>query len=223
MTTPNPSTPNYGSITTNGNKKKARPPIQLHASLESLDVGPHAFRSSSPLPQDADFVQLTRRSSSPHPQATLLRSPLLRKFSHMVVADDDGNTNDLPSPLSNNPSLNVPILDDTTGGAVAKNDASTEQKRESENTFHLFISLSMSSFLTVFLSFHCRFHLLRCLCTGELNYVYTMFVWLRLCHLQPRSLRTSYQCIEQTCNIELGGSSGLFQYLLVIAFFNWPR
>ncbi|KAL7542533.1 hypothetical protein ACHAXR_011871 [Thalassiosira sp. AJA248-18] len=111
---PKPSSPksNYGSISRsishgdNSSKASCRPPIQLHASLESLDVGPHAFRSHTtctpPLPQDGQTAH-----SSPSPQAPLLFSPLLRKFS--------GVGGDPTLASSHSPSLNTPILDDVEG------------------------------------------------------------------------------------------------------------
>ena len=86
---------NYGSIDDNN---RTRPPIHLHASLESLDIGPHAYRqqntTSSPLPQDNN----TDRSASPHESPNLLTSPLLRTLS--LNAD----------PLTK-PNLNTPILE----------------------------------------------------------------------------------------------------------------
>ena len=93
MTTDSPN--NYGSTDDNN---RTRPPIHLHASLESLDIGPHAYRqqhtTSSPLPQDHNMD----RSASPNESPNLLTSPLLRTLS--INAD----------PLTN-PNLNTPILE----------------------------------------------------------------------------------------------------------------
>jgi len=95
MTTDSPI--NYGSTDDNN---RTRPPIHLHASLESLDIGPLAYRqqltTSSPLPQDHNGN--IDRSASPNESPNLLTSPLLRTLS--INAD----------PLSN-PNLNTPILE----------------------------------------------------------------------------------------------------------------
>ena len=95
MTTDSPN--NYGSTDDNN---RTRPPIHLHASLESLDIGPHAYRqqhtTSSPLPQDHN--RDGRQSTSPNESPNLLTSPLLRTLS--LNAD----------PLTNS-NLNIPVLE----------------------------------------------------------------------------------------------------------------
>ncbi|KAL9190695.1 hypothetical protein ACHAXT_000401 [Thalassiosira profunda] len=76
---PSPTRPNrrdYGS-TAHGDGDGGRP-IHLHASLESLDAGPHAFRPSLPRSPQRDAPSAGERSPS---QGSLLTSPLLRSFS----------------------------------------------------------------------------------------------------------------------------------------------
>ena len=80
--------PNYGSI------NRSRPPIHLHASLESLDVDSDAFSSlmkssSSPSrPQDATAGQ---QGSTPETETMLLTSPLIRRFSHNASSSHGEN------------------------------------------------------------------------------------------------------------------------------------
>ena len=77
---PSPTRPNrrrdYGS-TAPGDADGGRP-IHLHASLESLDTGPHAFRTSLPRSPQRDAPSAGERSPS---QGSLLTSPLLRSLS----------------------------------------------------------------------------------------------------------------------------------------------
>mmetsp|Transcript_18056 Transcript_18056/g.38049 ORF Transcript_18056/g.38049 Transcript_18056/m.38049 type:complete len:155 (-) Transcript_18056:20-484(-) len=103
---------NYGSIdnTTIGrtnsssalNNQDPPGPIPLHPSIISLDVGPHAFRSSvnlQPPPQSLNpqrgsessgFQPLVRANSHSHSSRHTgsLTSPLLRKFSPTATSDD---------------------------------------------------------------------------------------------------------------------------------------
>ena len=85
MTTDSPN--NYGSIDDN---IRTRPPIHLHASLESLSY----HTTSSPLPQDHNID----KSATPDESPNLLTSPLLRTLS--INAD----------PLTNS-NLNIPVLE----------------------------------------------------------------------------------------------------------------
>ena len=131
MASPKSSDPksNYGSCRS--------PNKHLHASLESLDVGLRASRSShSSLPQDASFA------------------PLLRKLSLQISPDKEEA---LTLSSDHNPSLNTPILNDTGITAeptMKKKDVPVEQKKESKNiSDHTFpYRSSPYPFLTLFLS-----------------------------------------------------------------------
>ena len=110
--------PNYGSI------NKSRPPIHLHASLESLDVDSDAFSSlmkssSSPSrPKDATAGQ---QGSTPETETMLLTSPLIRRFSHNASSHGE---------VVDSMSINTPKLEsiDTAG----KNDNTNTKKGDSE-------------------------------------------------------------------------------------------
>ena len=115
----NADSPNYGSI-----NDRSRPPIHLHASLESLDVGSHALSSlmqssSSPSrPQDAT----AGRQSSSH-ETMLLTSPLIRRFSHNA-SFSMGNGAD-------NDSTSTPKFE-SKDTVVGKNDNTKKKKGDSK-------------------------------------------------------------------------------------------
>ena len=117
----NADSPNYGSI-----NDRSRPPIHLHPSLESLDVGSHALSSlmqssSSPSrPQDAT----AGRQSSSH-ETMLLTSPLIRRFSHNA-SFSMGNGADYDSTLITTPKF------ESTDTVVGKDDNTKKKKGDSE-------------------------------------------------------------------------------------------
>jgi hypothetical protein len=145
-------TPDYGSVNDDNDKLNtttSNGPIHLHPTLDSLDVGPHAFRpsnSASPMPQDGHvFTQLRRNlshSSSPRPSA--LTSPFLRKFSPSpdVLADTEG----LTLPQAYDSSLNTPFLEDD--GGDNKSNVAVEQVKnnESENVCKNSVSHTVHTF-----------------------------------------------------------------------------
>ena len=118
----NADSPNYGSI-----NDRSRPPIHLHASLESLDVGSHALSSlmqssSSPSrPQDAT----AGRQQSSSPETMLLTSPLIRRFSHKA-SFSMGNGADYDSTLITTPKF------ESTDTVVGKDDNTKKKKGDSE-------------------------------------------------------------------------------------------
>ena len=115
MSSPNPS--NYGSIhsSANGDAKKRAERRHLHASLESLDVGPHAFRASSfnstPTPQAQDA-----NPNSPQ------QAPLLHTLSTKVIDNLTLST----------PQDNVPLLDKKSGEENVMVEKKNERNNESK-------------------------------------------------------------------------------------------
>lgn len=117
----NADSPNYGSI-----NDRSRPPIHLHASLESLDVGSHALSSlmqssSSPSrPQDAT----AGRQQSSSPETMLLTSPLIRRFSHKAsFSMGNGEDNDPTSITPNFESIDTVVRKDDNNTKKTKGDS----------------------------------------------------------------------------------------------------
>jgi hypothetical protein len=87
-------------------------PIHLHPTLDALDVGPHAFRNSTPQSQSESPDTNNQRRLQCLSMPATLHSPLLRR-NFSSPGDKMKASNELTLPQAFDPSLNVPKLQDT--------------------------------------------------------------------------------------------------------------
>jgi hypothetical protein len=126
-------------------------PIHLHPTLEALDVGPHAFRSSIPQPnsrsptaKDQDLSQKRRLQCLSMPAT--LNSPLLRRNISSPgekLKFEEHST----MPRSYDPSLCRPLVHehapDTRNGKEIENSTEETNKSESKTLLSSFCKSTM--------------------------------------------------------------------------------
>lgn len=168
---PAPSS-NYGTI--KNDTTRSRTPIHIHASLESLDIGPHAFRAP-PTPREQESMDVDGGKSSP----PTLVSPLLRHTSSHY-AGEYGHCS----------SLSIPVVEEKEA-AKGGNDAALDKKGGKDTYFCLFLLLLCFADMCVCEEIYAhislptfRLYILHCLCIGEFYNVHTMSIWIFICNIQ---------------------------------------
>jgi hypothetical protein len=110
----------YGSVGGGGgggsDKRSSPQPqhhIHLHPTLDALDVGPHAFRNSIPQSQSESPDSKEQRRLQCLSMPATLNSPLLRR-NFSSPGDKMKASKELTLPQAYDPSLNTPVLQDTS-------------------------------------------------------------------------------------------------------------
>lgn len=130
----------YGSVGGGGSGNHAtsnspQHPIHLHPTLESLDVGPHAFRN--PIPQSqSDSPDTNERRLQCLSMPATLNSPFLRR--NFSSPGDKMKADHLTLPQSYDPTLSMPQLQDVAQEGF---DNSTEEASKNESKLLAFAFL----------------------------------------------------------------------------------
>jgi len=130
----------------NSNSNHNRPPIQLHSSLESLDAGPHAFRSSisSPSskkpPQDVAASTNNNHNSPLLVSSPIMMSPLLNVSS--TISSSANNDSQFNTPIQNHQAVD-------TGGKIKNDDNPAAATKNNDNFLYYIVYALVNSIMCV--------------------------------------------------------------------------